>query len=96
MVGVLKRISGELNEENISAFACDLLQDAETELGTDTEGLDDSDVQDFLDDQDVSLAPKKKKRKMPGYRRVTQKLSSLFDFDLYLEKAKSYYVSEES
>jgi len=87
---VLKQIDTELQDENISSFANDLLKDAETE-----EFLDASEVQAYLDEKEMPNSPKKKRRKMPGYRRVTQTLEDMFDFDIYVGKSKLFYSSDK-
>lgn len=96
MTGVLNQIGSELLEEDISAFASDLLQDATNEADIDTQTLEDGDVQAYLDDHEATNPPPKKKRSMRGYRRVTQALEGLFDFDLYLEQSKSHYYPAET
>lgn len=89
--GILAEIDSELMKENISEFAKNLLQDSDDLEDIASEVLNDSEVQAYLDGKQTTGSPKKKKRKMQGYRRVTQSFTGLFSFDEYLEFSEAYY-----
>jgi len=89
---VLKDIEGALSTENIEELAKNLLDGQEEETEADKKSLDDSEVQRYLDDDDDDMYPPKKKRRMPGYRKVKQKLSTLFNLDVYNDRAKEFYA----
>jgi len=91
MGGVLDEIDGALCTENIAELAKDRLDDDGQLTLTDGDLLEDREVQRYLDGTEDDVQPPKKKRKMPGYKKVTQKLSTLFDFDVYKDKSKSFY-----
>ena len=88
---VFTQIDSELQEENISEFASNLLQYPDEPTDDVSEVLDNSEVQAFLDGKQLTAPPKKKKRRLQGYRRMTQTLSRLFDYDTYLDYSNSYY-----
>lgn len=89
---VLEDIEGTLSTENIEELAKNLLYYQEQETEADAESIEDSEVQRVLDAGDDDMEPPKKKRKMPGYRKVTQKLSALFNLDVYNDRAKEFYA----
>lgn len=91
---VLDEIDVALSTENIAGLARDRLDDKGELTQTEGDVLDDSEVQRYLDDVEEDAQPPKKKRKMPGYKKVTQKLSTLFDFDVYNDKSKLFYSND--
>lgn len=88
---ILGNIDCGLSEDNIVELDKDILATDDQGTEPDSEVLDDSEVERFLDGNENDPEPPKTKRKMPGHNKVTQRLSALFDFDIYNERANVYY-----
>lgn len=90
MSQVLNEMEYELLAENIQEQASTLLENSSQEAGLAPDIYTDAEIDAFLNSE-VQAPLKKKARKLPNYRKVTQHLSTLFDFDVYKEKAKTFY-----
>lgn len=66
MGNVLNQMNSELQGENISVFASDLLQDDESDTDLTSELLIDGEAQAFLDGKQTTNSPKRKKHRMQG------------------------------
>lgn len=86
----INEMENMLAAENIEERASNDLDDFHEKNAPEPEMMPDSEIEEFLNSK-VSSPPTKKARKMPNYRKVTQNLSKLIDFDIYKPKATHFY-----